>query len=57
LAELLKNPEASLTDDQLVNWHKYTAMTNDDISAEGVDITDAVEERIREIDAKGTVWR
>ncbi|MCL2182313.1 MAG: hypothetical protein FWB85_02440 [Chitinispirillia bacterium] len=56
LKELFKNPDAPLTDEQFANWHKYTAMTNDDISAADVDISDAVEARIREIDEKGTVW-
>jgi hypothetical protein len=57
LKELFKKPDTPLTDEQFENWHKYTAMTNDDISAAEVDISDAVEARIKEIREKGSVWR
>jgi len=56
LADLFKNPDVPLTDEQFENWPKYMAQANCDISASDVDITEAVEARIREIDEKRTVW-
>lgn len=56
LDELLENPHTPLTKEQLNNWPKYMAMTNDDIPANEVDISDVVEARIREINEKGTYW-
>ncbi|MDR2591645.1 MAG: hypothetical protein LBC59_02425 [Chitinispirillales bacterium] len=56
LADLFKNPDAPLTDGQLADWPKYMAQANDDISASKVDITGAVEARIKEIDKNRTIW-
>lgn len=56
LKELLEHPDTPLTEEQFANWPKYMAMTNDDKSAADVDITAAVEARIREIEEKGTCW-
>lgn len=56
LDELLANPGRPLTGEQIQNWHKYMAMTNDDIPASEVDISGAVEARIKEINEKGTYW-
>jgi len=56
LADLFRNPDTPLTDGQLSDWPKYMAQANGDVSASGVDITGAVEARIKEIDAKRTIW-
>jgi len=56
LAELFKNPDVPFTDGQFADWPKYMAQANDDVSASEVDITRAVEARIKEIDEKRTIW-
>jgi len=56
LADLFKNPDVPLTNEQLEDWPKYMAQANGDIYASDVDITEAVEARIKEIDEKRTVW-
>lgn len=56
LEELLKHPDTPLTEEQFKNWPKYMAMTNDDISADEVNIEPAVMARIKEIEEKGTCW-
>jgi hypothetical protein len=56
LAEALKNHDKPLTKEQFENFDRYMAMTNDDKSADEVDIGPAIEARIREIDKLGTYW-
>lgn len=57
LEGLLKNPDKPLTKEQYENFHLYMRFTNDDKSAKDVDISQAIDERCKEIDAKNTYWR
>jgi hypothetical protein len=57
LAEALKNHDKPLTKEQFENFDKYMAMTNDDKSADEVDISRSIARRIEEIDRLGTFWR
>jgi len=58
LATLLKTRKQPLTKEQWNNFGSlYMKMTNDDISADTVDIRPAINRRIEEIRAKGTYCR
>jgi hypothetical protein len=56
LDKLMADPYKPLTREQYENFDKYMAMTNDDKPASEVDLTDAVEELIEEMDVKGVCW-
>jgi hypothetical protein len=56
LTELLRNPDLPLTKEQYENLDKYLRPTNDDKSAKDVDIGDAVDELIAEMDENGSYW-
>jgi hypothetical protein len=56
LAELLKTPDRPLTKEQYENLDKYLRPTNDDKSARDVNIGEAVDELIAEMDNNGTYW-
>lgn len=56
LAELLKTPDRPLTKEQYENLSKYLRPTNDDKSARDVNIGEAVDELIAEMDKNGTYW-
>jgi len=50
LSELLKTPKKPLTKEQLEHFDEYMAFKNHDISASEVDISEAVEEIIANMD-------
>jgi len=50
LAELLKNPTKPLTKEQLEHFDEYMAFRNHDVPASDVDISDAVEDIIANMD-------
>jgi len=56
LRDLLKTPHEPLTKEQYENFDKYMAMTNDDKSADTVDLMPAVLELTAEMNAKKSYW-
>ncbi|MDR2728589.1 MAG: hypothetical protein LBB56_05600 [Chitinispirillales bacterium] len=56
LDELLETPDKPLTQEQLKNWPKYMAMTNDDKPASEVDIRSAIRRDVELIRGKGSYW-
>jgi hypothetical protein len=56
LAEALKNHDKPLTAEQFENFDRYMALTNDDKSADEVDIGRAAREIIEEMNKKESYW-
>ena len=50
ISELSANPRRPLTQDQLDHFEEYLTFKNDDISAKGVSLTEAVDDVLADID-------